>query len=202
MLAKFVARRLGPNFFAFKFNVGGETMKVRIIFAMALVALFASVASAQTKISGQHKCATAPEVRGVADVGDRAGHTMSLTKNTCQWSKPMEMEGEKTTDGTSISFFDMTATRATSTGTYVGNTDGGDKYFVSFRDTGAVKDGKPEASKGTWSFTGGTGKLKGISGKGTYTVTPGADGSAVVDVEGEYSVAAPAMKKTMEKKKE
>jgi hypothetical protein len=175
-------------------------MKLRLVCAMGLVALFASVASAQTKISGAHTCAKPPEAIGTADAGDKPGHKMSLTKNTCQWSKPMEMEGEKTTDGTSIAFYDMTATRATNTGTYVGNTDGGDKYFVSFRDTGAVKDGKPEASKGTWSFTGGTGKLKGISGKGTYTVTPGADGSAVVDVEGEYSIAAPAMKKAVSKK--
>jgi hypothetical protein len=176
-------------------------MKLRMLCAMALVALFASVAGAQTKISGAHHCAKPPESIGTADVGDKAGHAMSLTKNTCQWTKPMEMEGEKTTDGTSYSFTDMTATRAANTGNYVGNTDGGDKYFVSFRDTGAVKDGKPEVSKGTWSFTGGTGKLKGISGKGTYTVTPAADGTAEVDVEGEYSIAAPAMKKAAAAKK-
>lgn len=180
-------------------------MKLRLVCAMALVAMLASVgmasvASAQTKISGAHTCAKPPEAIGTSDAGDKPGHTMSLTKNTCQWTKPMEMEGEKTTDGTSIAFYDMTATRATNMGTYVGNTDAGDKYYVSFRDTGAVKNGKPEASKGTWSFTGGTGKLKGIAGKGTYTVTPGADGSAVVDVEGEYSIAAPAMKKAATKK--
>jgi hypothetical protein len=59
-----------------------------------------------------------------------------------------------------------------------------------------VKDGKPQVAKGTWSFTGGTGKLKGLTGKGTHTVTINADGSSVVSVEGDYSIAAPAPKKT------
>jgi hypothetical protein len=63
-----------------------------------------------------------------------------------------------------------------------------------------VKDGKPQPSKGTWSYTGGTGKLKGITGKGTYTVTPNADGGGVVDVEGEYAIPAAAPKKAAAKK--
>jgi hypothetical protein len=70
--------------------------------------------------------------------------------------------------------------------------DNGDKQFVSFRDTGAIKDGKPQGSQGTWSYTGGTGKFKGLKGKGTYKVSLNPDGTATVDVEGEYEVPAPA----------
>jgi hypothetical protein len=41
--------------------------------------------------------------------------------------------------------------------------------------------------KGTWSFTGGTGKLKGIKGKGTYTCTPSGDGVSC-EIEGDYQL--------------
>ena len=78
--------------------------------------------------------------------------------------------------------------------------DNGDKFFVSFHDSAAVKDGKPEGAKGTWAYAGGTGKLKGITGKGSYTVTQNADGTSVVDVEGEYTVPAAAPKKAAAKK--
>jgi len=175
-------------------------MKLRIVSVVGLALLFASVVGAQTKISGQHNCPKPPEVVGTSEAGDKAGHTLSVVKNTCTWTTPLEMEGEKSTDGTSVAFAEMTATRATTTGTYVGNMDSGDKFFVSFHDSAVVKDGKPQVAKGTWAYTGGTGKLKGVTGKGTYTVTPNADGSGVVDVEGEYAVPAAAPKKAMAKK--
>lgn len=42
--------------------------------------------------------------------------------------------------------------------------------------------------KGTWGFTGGTGKLKGIKGKGTYTCKPSGDENTC-EVEGEYELS-------------
>ena len=174
-------------------------MNARVVSITGLALLFASVVGAQTKVSGQHTCPKA-EVVGTSEVGDKPGHTMSIIKNTCPWTKPMEMAGEKSKDGTSISFDEATSTRNITNGTYVGNMDNGDKFFVSFHDSVAVKDGKPQASKGTWSYTGGTGKLKGITGKGTYTVAPSADGGGVVDVEGEYAIPAAAPKKAAAKK--
>ena len=174
---------------------GRNFMKLRLVCAVGLVALFASVAGAQTKVSGAQKC-DKPEVVGTQEVTDKAGHTMSLVKYSCKWTTPMEMEGLKAKDGASVAFSDVTATRASADGTYVANMENGDKFFVSFRDSSAMKDGKPGAAKGTWSYTGGTGKLKGVTGKGTYGVTVNDDGTAAVSVEGEYTIAAPAMKKT------
>jgi hypothetical protein len=55
-----------------------------------------------------------------------------------------------------------------------------------------VKDGKPGDGSGTWMYTGGTGKLKGLKGKGTYTIKFESDGSATAQVEGEYTLPAPA----------
>ena len=179
-------------------------MKLRMVSMMGVALLFAllfgSAAGAQTKVTGKQQCPKA-EVVGTADAGDKAGHTLSLVKSPCTWGTPMEMAGGKSKDGTSVAFAEATATRATSSGTYVGNMDDGDKFFVSFHDSAAGKDGKPEVAKGTWAYTGGTGKLKGITGKGTYTVTLNEDGSSVVDVEGEYAVPAAALKKAPAKNK-
>ncbi len=174
-------------------------MKSRILSITAVALLFASAAAAQTKISGQQQCPKSDPV-GTADAGDKPGHTMSLVKITCTWGTPIEIEGAKSKDGTSVAFSEMTSTRLTNTGTYVANMDNGDKFYVSFRESGTVKDGKPQGTKGTWSFTGGTGKLKGITGKGTHTVTMNADGTSTVSVEGDYTIPAPMPKKAMAKK--
>ncbi len=166
-------------------------MKTRIMMVAGLAFLLVSAAGAQTKVTGKQDCPK-PDVVGTADAGDKTGHTMTLQKFSCTWSAGMEMEGAKSKDGMSTEFVEMWSTKATTNGTYVGNMDNGDKFFVSFHDSTTVKDGQPAVPiHGTWSYTGGTGKLKGITGKGTYTVTPNADGSAVVDVEGDYMIPPP-----------
>ena len=171
-------------------------MKARMLWFAAPALLLANAAGAQTKISGTAQCGK-PEPEYTIDVGDRPGHSMGLQKVSCTWTKPMEMEGTKTKDGTSVVHVDMTPTRMTGNGMHVGNMENGDKQFVSIRQSGAIKDGKPQGSQGTWSYTGGTGKFKGLKGKGTYKVALNADGTATVDVEGEYEVpaAAPAKAK-------
>jgi len=79
-------------------------------------------------------------------------------------------------------------------GTHVTAMQSGDKMFVAFHDAYPIKDGKPADSTGQWSYTGGTGKLKGVKGKGTYKATANADGTINVAVEGEYELPAPAAK--------
>jgi hypothetical protein len=170
-------------------------MKARILSLTALALLFASAAAAQTKISGKQDCPK-PEVIGTTDPGDKPGHTLQLVKAACTWTTPIEMAGAKSKDGTSYAFSEITATRLNNTGTYVAEMDNGDKFFVTFHESAMMKNGMPQGDKGTWSFTGGTGKLKGIIGKGTHTVTLNADGTSTVSVEGDYSVAAAAPKKT------
>jgi len=177
-------------------------MKLRIVSMVGLALLFASAVAAQTKVAGKMQCPK-PEVVGTAEAGDQAGHRLTLEKNTCTWSTPMEMVGEKSKDGTYVAFSEASPTRASTTGTYVGNMDNGDKFYLSFH-WAVVKDGKPkswiEGVKGTWAFTGGTGKLKGIRGTGWYTATEDENGG-VVDMEGEYAVPAAAPKKTTAKKR-
>jgi len=170
-------------------------MKARIMMAAGLLFLLVSVAGAQMKVTGKMNCPK-PDVVGTADAGDRAGHTLTLQKYSCPWTLGMEMEGAKSKDSINTEFVEGGSARVTVNGTHVGTMENGDKYFVAYRSSSAVKNGAPVVPiHGTWSYTGGTGKLKGIAGKGTFTVTPAADGSSVIEVGGDYAIPTGAPKK-------
>ena len=71
-------------------------------------------------------------------------------------------------------------------GYHVATMSNGDTTVAKFQGSSKLKDGKPLSGEGTWSYTSGTGKLKGIKGKGTYKGTANADGSVTYQVDGEY----------------
>lgn len=170
-------------------------MRRRILLVGWLALLGAVSAHAQTKISGTVKC-NKPEPSYKLEVGDRPGHAMHLEKSNCTAMQAFEVGGSKYKEGYSISISEETATRDAGNGTHVSVFESGDKAFVSYRYSLPQKNGKTVGdSVGTWSYTGGTGKLKGIKGKGTYKVTGNDDGTVTVAVEGEYQLpdsAAPA----------
>ena len=171
-------------------------MKKNVAALLGLLALFVTVsASAQTKMSGTITC-TKAEPSYKMDAGDRPGHAYMLEKHSCTWTQAPEIGGAKSKDGVSISTTEVTSTHGMTRGTHVTTMESGDKTFVAFHDEFAVKDGKPADSNGHWTYTGGTGKLKGLKGKGTYKATPNPDGTITVAVEGEYELpaAAPAAK--------
>jgi hypothetical protein len=64
----------------------------------------------------------------------------------------------------------------------------GDRYFTVTQGTGAMKEGVAQTAEGTWSYTGGTGKLKGLKGKGTFKGKAAPDGTFTIEVEGEYQL--------------
>lgn len=164
-------------------------MKGQILFAGCFVLLMAANTSGQTKITGSLTC-NKPEPVYSIEVGDRPGHTMVLEKVPCSYTKPMEINGDKAKDGASIVSIDLTSTRMVSTGTHVATMESGDQTFAAIRDTSTVKDGKPADTNGTWSYTGGTGKYRGLKGKGTYKASRNEDGTITVEVEGEYQLVA------------
>jgi hypothetical protein len=158
------------------------------------LAACAALGWGQTKISGTGKC-DKPETQQSIDVGDRAGHALLLVKQQCTWTTPIEMEGLKSKTYTVTSIGDASTNRVLLTkqqdnGYVVVTMDNGDQAFVRFRGSSSMDKGQPVGGEGTWSYTGGTGKLKGITGKGTYKNTNGED-----QVEGEYSIAAAKSKK-------
>jgi hypothetical protein len=155
--------------------------------AVLLQLVLVTVAGAQTKISGTIQCGK-PDPQQSIDVGDRPNHSLGISKSTCTWTKPMEIGGGQTKEGFSVASTDVSVGKAQSSGYHVTTMAGGDKFNVRYHGTDTMKEGTPPSSEGTWSFTSGTGKLKGIKGKGTYKGTGAADGTMTFEVEGEYEL--------------
>ena len=135
---------------------------------LCAIALAASMAAAQTKVSGTAQCPGKPGESHAIDVSDHPGHAYTIAKAECTWTKPMEIKGLKTTGDSSADFMEVDGSRAREHSFRVETTDGGDKYYIRTQGTDAMKDQNFVSGEGTWSFAGGTGKLKGIKGKGTY----------------------------------
>jgi len=150
----------------------------RIFIAATVVCFVAATATAQTKVSATFQCGQPDPQYGIP-VGDAPDHSLALLQVKCTYTKPLEIEGAKSVATV------ITITNEVSGGTVRGHgssvitMDSGDKVYI--RHEGEGTDGD---SQGTWSFTGGTGKLKGIKGKGTYTCS-----SSGCDVAGEYQLA-------------
>ena len=51
-----------------------------------------------------------------------------------------------------------------------------------------MKDGEPGVGEGTWSYTGGTGKLKRLTGKGICKSASNKDHYEEDHIEGEWSI--------------
>jgi len=162
-------------------------MTTRVLFAGCFVLLAAVSVCGQTKVSGTLKC-DKPEPRYSIEVGDRPGHMMVLEKQTCSWAEPMSLGSDKSKDGQSVATLDVTATRAVGSGIHVSTMESGDKSMATYRYTTPLKDGKSGEAHGTWSYTGGTGKLKGLKGSGTFKATFADDGTTTTVVEGEYTL--------------
>lgn len=162
-------------------------MKIRFLLSLLMALALASAASAQTKLSGTLQCSKADPMHSL-DVGDRDKHSMAVAKVQCTWTKPFEMGGSQTKEGTNVEFDDTTGTSTSFRGVEWGTMVNGDKYFVRYQGTATAKEGAPPTISGTWSFTGGTGKLKGLTGKGTYKGKGNPDGSATFEVQGDHKL--------------
>jgi len=164
----------------------------RTFLVVTLVLAVAAVASGQTKFSGKAQCGKSDPMVAVP-VGDAPGHALMLSHAKCTWSEG-ELNGMKMESGDDSISSEARGNSAADRGYSVVSVAGGDKAFVRFEGKTNMKDQKPSDGKGTWSFIGGTGKLKGIKGKGTYEGTFNAEGEPSYTVEGEYTVPAPAAK--------
>jgi len=160
-------------------------MKTRFASLLALGLLASVGLSAQTKISGMLSCVK-PDPMYSIPTDDGSGTVMNLVKIPCTWSKPIEMAGSTGKDGYSVAASEVHGGKTKDHGVHVGTMANGDKFYVHFQATGTVNADHSGASSGTWSFEGGTGKLKGLTGKGTYKTASKADGTSTTDVEGEY----------------
>ena len=157
------------------------------VLSLLLVPALASVAVAQTKISGATQCGK-PDLQHMVQVGDRPNHAFAISKNKCNWTKPFEIAGAQSKEDEGTNFAEITGNSASDRGYVVGAMSSGDKSTVRYQGKSVLKDGVPQTSEGTWSYTAGTGKLKGIKGKGTYKGKATADGGMTFEIEGEYQL--------------
>ena len=149
--------------------------------------LLTTGARAQNKVSGTAQCAK-PDPRYAIEVGDQPNHSFIIFHGGCTWTSPLEIAGEKSKDHSGTVFQEASGNRANSRGSGVDTMENGDKFYIAWRGLARIKEGMLSAEEGTWSLTGGNGKLKGIKGKGTYKCTGSADGTATCEIVGEYEL--------------
>lgn len=154
----------------------------------AMLCVVALSAGAQTKVSGKLSCGK-PDVNSSAEVPDAAGHVVALTKANCTWPTALEIAGAKTTTAVDVGVTEVRGASANGHGYNVTTMDNGDKVSVSYQGTVRMNKDGSGTFKGTWKWTSGTGKFKGISGSGTYKGTQSADGVGMADIEGDYTIA-------------
>lgn len=160
-------------------------MKTRFGSILVLGMLVSAGLSAQTKLSGTLSCVKPDPLHSIP-TDDGNGTVMNLARVACTWSKPMDMAGSAGKDGYSVAASEVHGGKSKEHGIHVGTMANGDKYYVHFQGTGTVNADHSAAVSGTWSFEGGTGKLKGLTGKGTYKSTGKADGTSTAEIRGEY----------------
>jgi hypothetical protein len=160
-------------------------MRIKSVFAFLFAVALASTALAGTKISGTQNCKS--EAPTPVAIPDQPNHAFAIVKAQCTWPKPIEMAGTQVKEGAETIQTEMSGNNSSDHGYYLGTMSNGDTFTVKFGGAGHSKDGKPAGGEGTWSFTGGTGKLKGLKGSGKYKGTANADGTMTTQIDGEYS---------------
>jgi len=123
------------------------------------------------------------------EVSDEANHLLIIEKDSCTWSVPFEMAGLKSTTYTQFEATDLAGAKSQDRGYVDVTMENGDKLYARFQGTTNVKKEGAFASEGTWSYTRGTGELKGVKGEGTFKAS-GPLGE--VQVEGTYSLPEPS----------
>ena len=161
------------------------SMRAAVVFLATLA--FASLAQAQTKISGTVQCAK-PDKEFNIPVEGEPGHLYMISRGTCTWTKPMEIAGTKTKTDVLTNYDEIKGDTSQGHGDGVGTLESGDQFRVRVEGKALLKHAAPVSSEGKWRFVGGTGAIKTIKGGGTYACKAGADGAMTCEVSGDYLV--------------
>jgi hypothetical protein len=145
------------------------------------------LASGQTKVSGTVKCVRPDQAQKI-DIGDRPHHSFAISQGKCTWMKPMTIADIQTKEDVGTNSEETTSAGARVRGYIVGTMSNGDKFTARTFAHDVYKAGNLQSTQGTWSFTSGTGQLKGIKGGGAFTGQPDSEGSIIVEVVGQYTL--------------
>ncbi len=137
-------------------------MKGYLLLLVFILAL-ATFASAQTKLSGTLDCNKADPIHTL-QVPDQNELSYVIAQYKCTWPKPLVIEGLQSKGNVDVEFYEIADNSLRYTTTAVTYYANGDKVFSKGTGTSDLKALK---SSGQWTYTGGTGKFKGIKGGGT-----------------------------------
>ena len=141
-----------------------KTMLLPAIFGfVGWLLLIPPGAVAQTKITGSLDCEKADPMH-VIQIPEREGFSYVIAQYKCSWDA--SIEEFKTKDYLNIVFSEAMGASVRTTATGVARLSNGDRLYS--HNTG-TRDPKTLTSTGKWTYTLGTGKLRGIKGEGTYT---------------------------------
>jgi hypothetical protein len=161
-------------------------MRMRLM-AAALVAFGGGALAADgTKFSATADCGK-PDSMQALPVNDTPGHALVVSKSKCAFTAG-ELNGLALKEQDVTSLADVHGGKSEDRGYVVVTVDSSDQAFVSFRGRGTMHDPARDG-EGTWRFTGGTSKLKGLRGQGTYKATGNTDGTTHDQIEREMGVA-------------
>jgi hypothetical protein len=156
-------------------------MKARLLF---LLGMLAAVALSADTTSGVATCT--PEPPSPVALTDKPNHSLAIGKSQCGWTG-FELGGLASKSGVATDLQEITGdSSATVRGYFVSTMINGDMTVARYQGSARMKDGKFASGGGNWTFTSGTGKMKGITGKGTFKGTPNPDGTISFKVDGEY----------------
>jgi hypothetical protein len=147
---------------------------------------------AQTKASGTLDCGKYDVIHEIK-VPDQAGFSYIIGQNKCTWPKSYTVEGLQSTHNVGVEFDEVVGTSGRYTVTGYTQYSNGDRAY--HRTTGTF-DTKKLLSSGKWTYTHGTGKLRGIKGSGTTECkikSAEPDAGAICEINGEYTL--PPVKK-------
>lgn len=103
----------------------------------------------------------------------------------CEWSKPLELLGDKAKDTSATDVFQVSGDRTDFRGVFAITMASGAQASLLYQGTRTDPDGKPPTISGTLTLTDGTDRLKGISGRGTLSCSVRGD-VYTCDIEGSY----------------
>ena len=156
------------------------TVSTVVLFVFGIAIIDSAVAGEKVKLHGTSVTTKSHQMK----VGDAEGHVIILSEVKQVYFN--EKTGEKSTRiGTYIMDINLKTGKGTLKGYGVMTSPNGDK-----RST--IAEGKPVGKghwKGTYTYTGGTGKLEGIKGGGTWDSYSLAPGISYIEVEGEMEVS-------------
>jgi hypothetical protein len=170
-------------------------MKYKSLGLTVLLVAFAGSALGQTQVSGTFKCGKGGtgDIEYTVEVPDHPGHILIMDKGgaTCTFPTPIEIAGLKATAWSGAGTTEVNGAKFQERDSGVQTMENGDKVYVRSQSTGTMTEGgKAFTYEGTWSWTGGTGKLKGLKGKGTLKGSGTGDGGTTSQIEGEYTLPA------------